>query len=71
MSDSIIKLHKAPSENEVLAATQAIVDTDLKPLTEAIDLEGVYPKESYKDFRSFLRKVARYDNQKVALIKGA
>ena len=30
---------------------------------------GQYPKETYKEFRSFLRKVARYDNQKIVLTK--
>ena len=30
---------------------------------------GQYPKEKYKDFRSFMKKVVRYDNQKIVLIK--
>ena len=31
--------------DSMLTATQEIVDTQLKPLTEKIDLEGYYPKE--------------------------
>jgi hypothetical protein len=30
---------------------------------------GQYPKEKYKDFRSFMKKVVRYDNQKIVLTK--
>lgn len=30
---------------------------------------GNYPKEKYKEFRSFLKKVTRYDNQKVIITK--
>ncbi|MEJ2464005.1 MAG: acyl-CoA dehydrogenase family protein, partial [Candidatus Thiodiazotropha sp.] len=31
--------------DELLSATQEIVDQDLKPLTVKIDLEGLYPEE--------------------------
>lgn len=31
--------------------------------------EGRFPKEKYKEFRSFVRKIARYDGQKIALTK--
>lgn len=31
--------------------------------------DGVYPKEDYKLYRSFIRKIARNDNIKIALIK--
>lgn len=31
--------------------------------------EGTYSKNKYKDFRSFIRKVVRYDGQKIALNK--
>lgn len=31
--------------------------------------EGTFPKEKYKEFRSFVRKVVRYDGQKIALTK--
>ena len=32
------------STEDLLRATRAVVDTDLKPLTVDIDLEGVYPE---------------------------
>jgi hypothetical protein len=31
--------------------------------------EGLFPKEDYKKFRSFMKKVSRYDNLKIILIK--
>lgn len=31
--------------------------------------DGLYPKEDYKKYRSFRRKVAKYDNIRIALIK--
>lgn len=31
--------------------------------------EGTFPKEKYKEFRSFVRKIVRYDGQKIALTK--
>ncbi|NVK52437.1 MAG: DUF3857 domain-containing protein [Flavobacteriaceae bacterium] len=31
--------------------------------------EGVYPKESYKKYRTFRKKVSKYDNIRIALIK--
>jgi len=32
-------------------------------------LEGTYPKEEYSNYRSFRKKVAKYDKQKIILIK--
>ena len=46
MSTPIVKIPKPlmPLE-ELLTATQKIVNTDLKPLTVSIDLDGVYPEQ--------------------------
>lgn len=55
MSDSIIQLRDPLlSVGDMLAATREIVDTDLKPLTVKIDLEGIYPEE-------VLRKLGKVD----------
>lgn len=31
--------------------------------------DGLYPKEEYKDYRSFRRKISKHDNQKIVLTK--
>ena len=46
MSD--YKLNPAMSLEDLLSATQAIVDNDLKALTTSIDIDGLYPKAVLK-----------------------
>lgn len=46
-----------------------IDDTSLKYQRKYSIFGGQYPKEKYKEFRIFLKKVARYDNQKIILTK--
>jgi len=45
MSEPAVLLPEMSSVEEMLAATQAIVESDLKPLTVQIDLDGRYPEE--------------------------
>ncbi|MEP0262792.1 DUF3857 domain-containing protein [Dokdonia sp.] len=46
-----------------------IDDTSIQYTRKFSLYDGTFSKEKYKAFRSFVRKVARYDNQKIALTK--
>ncbi|WP_299058551.1 hypothetical protein [uncultured Polaribacter sp.] len=46
-----------------------INDTTFKYHKTIIIKEGVYPKEEYKNYRSFRRSIAKYENLRIALIK--
>lgn len=50
-------------------AVERIDDHSLKYNRMYTIYGGKYPKEKYKEFRSFLKKVARHDNQKIILTK--
>lgn len=53
MSDFIANCPNPPlSLDELLSASQAIVDQDLKPLTINIDIEGLYPEQVLKKLGS-------------------
>lgn len=44
-------------------------DNKIKYLRRLEHFEGVFPKENYKEYRLFRKKVSKYDNQKILLIK--
>lgn len=50
-------------------SVQRIDDESLKYTRMYSNFGGKYPKEKYKDFRSFMKKVVRFDNQKIVLTK--
>ena len=48
---------------------QKVNESTIKYHREFAVKEGVFPKEEYKLYRNFRKKVARYDNLRIALIK--
>ncbi len=46
-----------------------VSDTQLKYKREILIKNGQYPKEAYKEYRNFRKKITRADNSKIVLIK--
>ncbi len=69
LQDSFEDIH-VESEFGIYDLTfERINDTNIKYTRKFSMYEGTFSKEKYKDFRSFVRKVVRYDNQKIVLAK--
>lgn len=48
---------------------ERVDDTHIKYVRKFSMYDGTFSKEQYKDFRSFVRKVVRHDDQKIVLTK--
>jgi hypothetical protein len=48
---------------------EELTENKLKYTREYLLKNGKYPKEEYKDYRSFRKKIVRSDKSKIVLIK--
>ncbi len=69
LQDSFENIH-AESEFGTYDLTFERVDDNTIKYTRKFSMfDGTFSKEKYKDFRSFIRKIVRYDDQKIVLTK--
>ncbi|HPF10961.1 MAG TPA: DUF3857 domain-containing protein [Flavobacteriaceae bacterium] len=54
---------------EYTASTEILPDGNLMYRRKVIRYEGAFPKERYSEFRSYLKQIAKSDDQKIILLK--
>ncbi|WP_299685060.1 DUF3857 domain-containing transglutaminase family protein [uncultured Dokdonia sp.] len=69
LPDAFEDIHLESEFGSYDLAFERIDDTKIKYTRKFSMYDGTFSKEKYKDFRSFVRKVVRYDGQKIVLTK--
>ena len=69
LQDSFENIHVESEFGMYDVTFERIDDTHIKYTRKFSMYDGTFSKEKYKDFRSFVRKIVRYDDQKIVLTK--
>ncbi|MFT5891509.1 MAG: transglutaminase-like putative cysteine protease [Dokdonia sp.] len=69
LPDSFENIHVESEFGMYDVTFERIDDTHIKYIRKFSMYDGTFSKEQYKDFRSFVRKIVRYDDQKIVLTK--
>ena len=69
LQDSFENIHEESEFGIYDIAFERLDDNNVKYTRKFSMYDGTFSKEKYKEFRSFIRKIVRYDDQKIVLTK--
>ncbi|MFC4632681.1 DUF3857 domain-containing protein [Dokdonia ponticola] len=69
LQDSFENIHEESEFGTYDVTFERVDDNNIKYTRKFSMYNGTFSKEKYKDFRSFIRKIVRYDDQKIVLTK--